>query len=1082
MRLDEDQQKGRNESGKNILVSAGAGAGKTTVLSERVIRILDEYVSENKKEKGNILRLLILTFTDNAASSMARKIKKTIVEKIEKEPDNLHLKEQLKMIDSAYITTFDSFYSKIAKKYFYKLGINKDFQIGSETIFYIELNKIIDKEFDRLYLENDITFLELLNKFTLKNDDDIKDLIISIVNNQNKVNSNETKLEEYLTHPIKVDFINKLYDSFYKDFYNVITNFSNLLDLDISNYNKYKKVIQYNKDVLTDYKNKHDFDELVKFYKEIQIPRIAGNSKETEADTSLKQEYNLIKDELKNKASKYLSILTKKDCLNLFQTNKKYYEFIYQLAYKVNKELDEFKLKNNLFTFADIQNKTVNLIINDKQVQSQLKNSFDEIMVDEYQDNNDIQEKLLEVISNNNLFMVGDVKQSIYGFRNSKPEYFSKRYTLYKNSEDKTKGVVIDMNNNYRSTSFILSSVNSMFRNLMIPEFGGINYTKEHLINAKNDNYNHLKNKLKPKIINYYSSKEDNEEIINGKKFKLTTSSKVEAEIEIVAQDIINRINNKEKIGFSSDDNSKFEGHEVSFKDFCILCKTTTKFDAISKVFKKYQIPLKIEGDENINVQQIVIVIKNIMLLYAYLGLNFDKRKDHFGEFKASLLSLLRSPLIKCDSKQLISTFLKDNKPNDNFDDVDIVKKFKNILIQYSNCDLYFVFNKIANELDLYSSIKDFYNPIISLVNIENYLEELKIMSKLNYNYEDIIYYYNKISKEDIKSKLKITNTIEDAVTLTNIHKSKGLEYNIVYCLFNFTKYNLSSKDNTSRNFYTNQTGLYLPYTRYDNIENEGSSKSPFDIYLTKINEDKIKQEEIRLFYVELTRPIFQYIFLNYKKEREITDINKCNSYSDLFSFSGYKFDSDSSIEIDVDNLNNKVKLNNPTNNIDKLNVKFTYKKLENVKYTTVKESETSSSKIVHQNKEIVEFGDKLHNILENISINNPNLSILENEDSKIKTIITNFLKSDLLKKYKDYKEYHEFEFYDEDNNSFGFMDLLLVGESDFVIIDYKLKNLDDSHYVLQLENYKKHAEKIFSKKGKCYLYSLIDSKYKEIC
>ncbi len=344
MNLDEDQLKGRNESGKNILVSAGAGAGKTTVLSERVIRILDEYIvkkeNESEQEKGNILRLLILTFTDNAARSMVRKIKKVIVEKIEKEPENLHLKEQLKMIDSAYITTFDSFYSKIAKKYFYKLGINKDFQIGSETIFYIELNKIIDKEFEQLYSTNNEIFLELLNKFTLKNDDSIKNLIIQIVNGQNKVNSDQTNLEEYLNKPINIEFVNKLYDSFYFDFYKSIECFYNLLNIDSSNYNKYKKIIEYVKNNLTDFNKCSSFDDLVKFYKIIQLPSLKGALKETEDDTALKPQFNLLKDELKCKSEKYLNILSKKDCLDLFTTNKKYYEFIYNLAYKINKKLD----------------------------------------------------------------------------------------------------------------------------------------------------------------------------------------------------------------------------------------------------------------------------------------------------------------------------------------------------------------------------------------------------------------------------------------------------------------------------------------------------------------------------------------------------------------------------------------------------------------------------------------------------------------------------------------------------------------------------------------------------------------------
>lgn len=1106
MKLSEIQQQVRDASDSNILISAGAGSGKTTVLSERVMRILDDHISNSNPNKGNITRLLILTFTNNAAKSMANKIKKTILARLKDNPNNDHLKQQLEMIDSAYITTFDSFYSKLAKKYFYLLGIKKDFQIADNSIFQVQLYKYIDEEFDTLYKNQDKEFLSILNKYTLKNDQDIKNVICRIVTGQDTLFIDQTKLEDRIKNPFDGRFIDNLYGFLFEKSYNASKNYSDAITKckeDLKDpKNEIKAIFELNDLFYSKYENCTSLDQIIELYnnskaykkskddegavgwKKIQMPKV--NNEQVNID------YKIAKDEYDDVFPNISSYLSKEDFIKLYEINKDYYVFIYKIALNVYNKIEEFKIENNQFTFSDIASKVTSLIENNEKVREELKNSFDEIMVDEYQDNSDVQERLLKAIGNNNLFMVGDIKQSIYGFRGAKPEYFGRRYKEYKQQNNSNQ--VIDMNTNYRSTFNILSTVNSIFRNLMNND--EINYSKDHIIQAGNKSYEDIENPLKPRIINYVSKlTNDKGELIN-----LTTSERAELEIKIVAKEIIERINNNEFIGFDEtvpskikdendnliDNPAYYKGHQISFKDFCILSRNTTQYKLISDVFKEYNIPLKIEAEEDANVQQIVIIIRNLILLYCYIALGYKKYLD---DFKISLISVSRSPLIKMSNPDLIKTFFNNNKRVDDFDNNELVKKLKEINKNYPNMDIYFIFTKIVKEFNLFNCIQDLYNPIVNLSNVENYFDVLKTMSKLHYSYEDVIYYFKNIKDKELESKIKITNSVEDAVTLCTIHKSKGLEYNIVYCMFNYNKFNLDQKGDKAKLFYTNQTGLYLPFVRYDkdSISNINSTKTPIDFYLRKINEQKSIDEEIRLLYVELTRPKLQYIFLNYVKVKPEVPVNlyKCKNQSDLLLFTGYKFDQDCVNLENSDTVKDMPKLNKIPD-VEKIipsNIFVKYKELKDtdIEYKAFKKQEYNSSKVTHQIKEIVEFGDKLHNILEVMSIKNPDYSIIENEDENVKKYIKSFMKSELVSKYKDYEEYHEYQYFDDELKSFGYIDLLLISKDDFVIIDYKLKNLDDENYSRQLNNYYKAIKSKLNKEGKCYLYSLIDSKVKEI-
>lgn len=182
-RLTEEQQLAVDKSNTNIIVSAGAGSGKTTVLKTRVLREL--------KEGVNVNDLIILTFTNNAASEMKERIRKTI-------GDNPEVQEQGELIDSAYITTFDSFAQSLVKKYNYLLNIDKSFTIVDSSIVILEMNRILDEIFDELYISRDTLFEKMIKELTVKNDKDIKKAIINVYHSLTNLIDRKTFLDNYL--------------------------------------------------------------------------------------------------------------------------------------------------------------------------------------------------------------------------------------------------------------------------------------------------------------------------------------------------------------------------------------------------------------------------------------------------------------------------------------------------------------------------------------------------------------------------------------------------------------------------------------------------------------------------------------------------------------------------------------------------------------------------------------------------------------------------------------------------------------------------------------------------------------------
>ena len=1020
-------------TGQNILVSAGAGSGKTTVLSARVMRIL--------KQGKSISNMLILTFTNNAAHNMREKIKKDIKKNLKEYPQ---LKKQYNLVDTADISTFDAYNQKLLKRYFYRLGISRDFSIIDSSLMNVQLTKIIRSKFDELYQKEDPTFLNILDKYTVKKDDDIFNLIQSIVIEEQKLPDWEDDLIRKIDDPyLSGSIIDKAYDfavTNIKEEIQVFLNVFNYCTDDDEAYGEIKRTTLSAFSNCKDIATIEDASNMYQAWSELKLRKKKGNSDFREIYDPARNQFNKI-------MSKLFSSFPSKEKAKLILNHKKDDTiFIYKLAKDVIEMFLSYKKTNAVYDFCDIANYSLRLLRENEDIRNEVRDSYFEIMVDEYQDNSDLQEEFLKLISNNNLFMVGDVKQSIYRFRNSNPEYFMRRYNLYQKHQG---GILIDMNDNFRSAPSMIKDINNIFSQIMFEDFGGADYAVSHKINAGNTAIAKIDN-LKTKQFNYTYGK----------------SSVVVAKFEaqIICEDIIRRVENKELIGVDQ--------HEAKFSDFCLLCDRGSKFEEIAKVFKNYKIPLKVETNKEVSDQIIVLLIKSLFSLYSCV----EENDFSSSAFKHALLSINRSPFCQYSQEQLNELFLN----NQYFKDPTVVQMIK-IYKATKGQDVKTIFLTLIEEFHVYDSIKDFISPSATYQFLQAYESIIDSMARLKYTSQDVTEYFQTLKSENIQVQLSINSASSNSVILTNIHKSKGLEYPIVYYIGLASKYR---NNQYPRGFFYSQfTGIVLPFIKEEfskELDKDGKRESfsnpLLEVYKLKENNQDY-QEKVRLLYVGLTRAQYQMIFV--EPERDYVSgsvvLKYCKSFLDLLNCANF-----------IGNIKTFIKSDKgekcftlPVEDQSKLPIEFKYTKI-NPTYEAEQKKTASVGKEVHVDKSVLEFGTYVHKVMESIDFKNPTLDYVT--DPQVKKIAQNFIESDLIKKHINYEAYPEYEYFDRELGTFGSVDLLLIGSEDLIIIDYKLKNISDEGYKSQLGTYKKNMEYIFNKKAKCYLYSLIDSTYKEIC
>ena len=1026
-----EQLEAISKEGKSIIVSAGAGSGKTAVLTERVIRKI--------KEGTHINELLILTFTNAASREMKERIRKNI----SKDPS---LKEELDLIDSSFITTFDSFTLSIIKKYNYLLNISSDVSPCEESLINLKKKKILDNIFDSLYEENNPKLGKLINDFCVKDDKSIRDAILKM----NHLIETKTDKYEYLDNYIKDNFndskIEEIITTFEELLIKRIEEISNLLE-EIRHYTDedfYDKLSSS----LTSLISSKTYEDILYNITNLSMPNAPRGSSE-----ELKTLKGKISDSIKDikKLCKYNS---KEEIKTSMLMSKDYIEIIIEIITRLNKELDEFKFKNDLYTFNDIAILAIKLVKENDKVRNELTKSFKEIMVDEYQDTNDLEEELVSLISNNNVYMVGDIKQSIYRFRDANPDIFKYKYDLYR---DDTLGYKIDLNKNFRSRNEVLDDINLIFNLLMDKEIGGADYLNDGQMIFGNTDYKEVPFNNNMEILNYSTedSKYENEEI----------------EAFIIANDIKNKIDNKYLV-FDKETKSL---REANYNDFVVLISRSKDFNLFKKIFEYNGIPLSIQADVTIKEDISLVLLKNLLLLTINIyNKNFD------SSFKHEFISIMRSPLIDETDENIFKYFV-----NNNFSSSELFKKCEFLSKRMTSLSTKEFIILLLKEFNFYENLIKIGDVDESIVKIEYLIKSLDSFNKIGYTVVDFSNYLDEVMNGDNDIKLNINKDNVNSVRIMTIHKSKGLEFPVCYFPGLYAKFNMRDKD--ERFIFNKKYGFITP------IFNEGIDTTiNKDIYQEYYLKEEVS-EEIRLFYVALTRAREKMIFLvndfndgNIIKETRVISDRIRNSYKTFRDMlASIRENLVSYIkDININDLNisrdyNQVKSFNYKEYINLLEVENDIKEIS-IDNTLLEEESYSKKEnklITKEERDNMEYGTKVHHILECLDFSNPDFS---NIDDYIKNKIISFLNSDLIKNISNGKVFKEYEFmYEKDNSlNHGIIDLM-IEYSDYIdIIDYKLKNISDENYIKQLKGYKEYIENRTNKRVNLYLYSLIDEKY----
>ena len=720
-----------------------------------------------------------------------------------------------------------------------------------------------------------------------------------------------------------------------------------------------------------------------------------------------------------------------KTIVNEFKENRAYASLLVKIAKEIDDRLSDFQKEHNAYSFADIAKMAIKLVRND-EICAEISKLFDFIMVDEYQDTSDIQEEVITRLSNNNLYMVGDVKQSIYRFRNANCNIFNDKFEQYKLGNG---GQEIDLNKSFRSREQIVDAINDIFGQLMIKENNIINYKNGH--NSKFGN------------VDYNSKVQDGVDYsVDIVKYLLDENeSAFEREMCIITSDIIKKVNE----GYLVSDGKNFR--PCSFKDFAVIIDRKTKFDDVKNHFSENNIPINAIQDESLKSSEITYVTKNLIKLFYCV-----KNNDYGINFKHSYVSIARSFLI-CESDRDIYREIKLNT----LEELDISKRIKSLVNVFGESSLYEILYNLYKEFEIYEKIPSIGDCSSSSHKCDTFLSFAKDMDCLGYGIDDMFAFFEEITNSDFDMSFADSSNPDDAVTLINIHKSKGLEYPIIYFPLLDKPFNRTMKNSA---FIADQIyGISFPMVGRNSVDS---------LLQHKVKEKDIAEdfeEKLRLFYVALTRAREKIVMLvnEQKIKNDSLDIKKATNFVNIINCTDY-FKYVKEYEITDEKINKKA------NKDDEQDIQI---KSISIDGKEIVSKRASKQKSLEVDETALEFGTRLHYALELLDYQTKDLSYIK--DEKIKKYVKNVISCPVFNNLLDSKILHEYRYFDAENGVNGIIDCLIIRENEIDIIDFKLKNISDSHYDVQLNIYADYVKKISNLPIKKYLISAFDGEVREV-
>ena len=1139
------QQEAIDTRNKNILVSAAAGSGKTAVLTQRIIDLIT-------KENVDITSMLVLTFTNAAANEMSARIQKKMYEYLEENRNNKHIKKQISMVSGASISTMHSFCIDIIRENFNFSDIDPNFVIANAATVAMIKQESISEIFEEKYENQDEDFLLLTDIFSSRYDD--SKLINIIYKIYNFIQSKKEPMA-WLNEQVEkynISSTDSEYFALIRE--DIATTLDDLIEKSETIY-KMSITTSYEENIADDLEKlrylrdivlKKGYDDFVDEIKAFSLSRLKAKKKTDDVqvtDVIKDVRTNIIKKIIDKSLKKY----TVKSDSYIKYMNKSYnaVRALCNIVAEFEKVYRQKKYEQNTFDFNDLEHFALDLLKNE-EISAKVRKKYSYIFYDEYQDSNEVHDSIIESIAGeDNLFFVGDVKQSIYGFRLADPSIFIKKYEDYKeNTENNAK---IDLSSNFRSSRQILDFCNLIFENIMVKSTSDMDYDKDAMLRTTDTTPYDEKNIE----INFVDKSNDEED------------DKVEEMLlNSTDDDIMATLTAKQIVKMMEDDKS------INFKDIVVLKRSFANgTSAYSKAFLQYNIPVFIDYQSSsfdvLEVSVFIDMLKIIDNIRQDLPL-ISTLMSGVGGFSIEEITKIKSSNLEEKFFHNV-LFAYEREYEDELSAK--IKKFRKKIEEYSKLQNYMRLDEFVDFVLIGSRYKDYVSSLTSgdmrLQNLSIVREKAtEFMQNENKSLFNFLLYLDSIlkNKSDRIEPQKVSEN-QNVVRIMSIHKSKGLEFPIV--ILNDIQKKFNMQDTKSEVIIDSNLGIGVDYVDVDENYYLPTLSKKCIIAKSKKN---ILSEEIRILYVALTRAkkkliLNGHVNSNLQKTRSYMgsglfpkNLNTIDNYQDLILYAfrnDVEFFEENAEDIEKNRISsvNIVNIESLTDNIlekEDVKLKF-YEMLNNISMTEeekkaldekycfdykykddvekeIKINVTSLSK--EKNKYRIEklltyseYIDKSHFSPEKIGTLNHmflqhidfkksyNLEDLKNqlvymidnefitkEEAEVINLsrIYDFLESEFGQRIRNaqkiYKEESFVMNYDGSVLS-GTVDLFFEEENHIVLVDYKTDHIPQyemtnraSYYKSQLDLYKDAIQKAFGKKvSQSYIYFLSLGKYVEV-
>ena len=881
-----EQQQVIDLRNRNILVSAAAGSGKTAVLVERIVKIITD-----KNHPVDIDHLLIVTFTNAAAAEMRERIGNAIEKALDEQPEDEHLLRQLTLIHNAQITTIDSFCLYVVRNHFHEIDLEPNFRIGDEGELKLLREDVLGRVLEQNYEEPSEAFSDFVEGYASgRTDAALNEMILQLYEFSRSYPWPEKWLDSFVG-AYRIETREELDRAEWlapltENIRFVLKDCEQLLKQALAVTQQDDGPDMYEKAVRSDLEKYEGLSKLTSFCElsgalsDIKYDRLAssrgfeGDPDKLELVKSLREQ---AKDVVKKLCKQYF-FCSPEMMIEQLERTEPMLEEVVRLTKQFADEFAAAKRRKNLVDFHDVEHFALQILVDEetekaKKTAEEFRDTFEEIMIDEYQDSNEVQETLLRSISReergeNNIFMVGDVKQSIYRFRLARPELFMKKYDSYSLEESTTQR--IDLHKNFRSREEVLTCTNDIFYKIMARSLGNVEYDEEAAL-YPGASYP-VSADFTPEILLAGS----NDELLEDTDF----SDKKTLEAKIVAEEIRHLMKTQPVT-----DKATGELRAARYSDIVILLRSLSGWaDSLVEVLNGNGIPAHTVSStgyfSTVEVQTVLSILRLLdnprqdipmaaVLRSPMAGLTDEelavlRLEDGSVPFHEAVLELAEG-LYEEDGKKEISNPEADQKQGKNADEkpenhiestahqklLEFYKKYRQLRQLVPDTPIHELIEIILCETGYGHYVAAMPAGNRRTANLNMLLEKAAAYEKTSYKgLFHFVRYIDELQKYDVDfGEADMVGENEDVVRIMSIHKSKGLEFPIV--IVSGMGKNFNKQDTRSKMVLHPELGIGLDY-----MDGKKRIKSPTIAKKAIAKQIDLENlgEELRVLYVALTR------------------------------------------------------------------------------------------------------------------------------------------------------------------------------------------------------------------------------------